>query len=220
MRQEKRLEEKLNEVLAGRLTQVELEMVSELEESMEGEESEVVGSEDVRTTGGTQSLVMEVDEEEEDEVVEVKRVETRKWALLSPPKMSRKRVHAAMATQSSAGSQVQRGSVQGSQTGSGPMRNAERPCDRCVKHRVPCMVASGGVQCEYCQAKHYRCSLVLAREVVGGRGGPLGFQQAKVAAGSQQKGWRRKARKLIMLSNSHFFQGPIVANIHIRSQQD
>ena len=75
------LEEKLMEVLEGRLTQAELEIDSEPEEMGEAEESEVVGTEEVGTMGGTQSSVMEVDEEEEDKVVvveEVKRWETRK----------------------------------------------------------------------------------------------------------------------------------------------
>ena len=51
--------------------------------------------EDMGATGGTQSSVMEVDKEEEDEVVvveEIKQSETWKWAPLSPLKMSRKRV--------------------------------------------------------------------------------------------------------------------------------
>ena len=56
---DKRLEEKLMEVLEGQLTQVELEIDSEAEEMGVAEESEVVG-----TMGGTQLSVMEVDEEE------------------------------------------------------------------------------------------------------------------------------------------------------------
>ena len=44
---------------------------SEAEQSAEGAESEVVGMEDAGVTGGTQLLVMEVDEEEEDKVVVV-----------------------------------------------------------------------------------------------------------------------------------------------------
>ena len=43
-----------------------------------------------------------------------------------------------------------------------------------------------------------------AREVVGGRGGPLGSQQVKVAVGSQMKGRARKARKAITLDKSVF----------------
>ena len=59
--------------------------------------------------------------------------------------------------------------------------------------------------------KHYGCSLVPPKEVVVGRGGPLGSQKAKVAEGSQQvkgavgnqtKGQARKARKTIMLGKS------------------
>ena len=79
---------------------------------------------------------------------------------------------------------------------------------------------SGGARCENCQAKHYRCSLVPPKEVVGGKGGPSGSQKAKVAEGSQQakvaegsqqakgttgsqtKGQARKARKGITLGKS------------------
>ena len=46
---------------------------AEFEEDLEVEESKAVGTEDVGMTGGTQSSVMEVDEEE-DEVVVVEEV--------------------------------------------------------------------------------------------------------------------------------------------------
>ena len=61
----------------------------------EAEGSEAVGTEDIGMMGGTQSLVMEVDEEEQDEVVvveEIKRGEMRKQAPLSLPKLLKKRV--------------------------------------------------------------------------------------------------------------------------------
>ena len=70
---------------------------------------------------------------------------------------------------------------------------------------------SGRAQCENCQAKHYGCSLVPLKEVVGGKGRPLGSQQAKAVVGSQQakgavgsetKGRARKAQKTIMLGKS------------------
>ena len=88
------LEEKLMAVLEGQMSQAELEINSEVEEMVEAEGSEAVGMEDVGMTGGTQSSAMEVDEEGEDEVVvvEVQRGETRKRALSSLPKLSRKRV--------------------------------------------------------------------------------------------------------------------------------
>ena len=73
-------------VLEGRLSQEALEVDSEAEEMGDPEGSEAIG-----TTGGTQSSVMEVDEEGEDEVVvvkEAKRGETRKRAPSSPPKSS------------------------------------------------------------------------------------------------------------------------------------
>ena len=62
-KQDKWLEEKLTEVLEGWLTQ------AALENNSEAEESKAIRTEDFGMTGGTQSLAMEVDEEEEDEVV-------------------------------------------------------------------------------------------------------------------------------------------------------
>ena len=70
-KRDRRLEEKLMAVLEGWMSQAELEIDSEAEEMGQAEESEVVGTEEVGTTGGTQSSAMEVDEEGEDEVVVV-----------------------------------------------------------------------------------------------------------------------------------------------------
>ena len=53
------------------MSQVELEIDSEVEEMGEAEGSEAIRTEDVGMTGGTQSSAMEVDEEGEDEVVVV-----------------------------------------------------------------------------------------------------------------------------------------------------
>ena len=59
--------------------------------------------------------------------------------------------------------------------------------------------------------KHYRCSLVPLKEVVGGKGGVLGLQKVKTVEGSQQvkgamgnqtKGQARKAQKAITLGKS------------------
>ena len=157
------------------MTQAELEVDLEAEEMRKAEKSEAVGMEEVGTTGGMQLLAMEVNEEEEDEVVvveEAKQGETRKQAPSSPPKLSRKRVRAGTATQTPAGSQAKGSSVQGSQAGMGTVVSTANPCWRCVKHRVECVMPSGGARCENCQAKHYRCSLVPPKEVVGGKGGP------------------------------------------------
>ena len=77
------------------MSQAELEIDLEAEEMVEAEGSEAVGTEEFGMTGGTQSSVMEVNEEGDDEVVvieEVKRGEMRKWAPSLPPKLSRKRV--------------------------------------------------------------------------------------------------------------------------------
>ena len=60
-KQDRRLKEKLTAVLEGQMSQVELEIDSEVEEMVEAEGSEAVRTEDVGTTGGTQSSAMEVD---------------------------------------------------------------------------------------------------------------------------------------------------------------
>ena len=99
----------------------------------------------------------------------------QKQAPLSPPKMSRKRVHAVKVTQTLAGSQVQ-----GSQVGSGNVGSMERSYERCIKHQIQCVVVGGGVRCENCWV------LTHASE----RGGRW------VAVGSQMK-W--KARKPVTL---------------------
>ena len=190
-RWDKWLEEKLMEVLEGQLTQVVLEVDSEVEEMREAEGSEAIRTEDFGMTGGTQSLVMEVDKEEEDEVVvveEVKRGEMRKWVPLLLPKTSRKRVQVGTAMQTLAGSQAQESLVQGSQAGLGNAGSTGKPCWRCIKHWVQCIVATDGARCENCQAIHYRCLLMLPKESGGGRGGALGSQRAKVAEGEPDEG--------------------------------
>ena len=131
------------------MSQAELEIDSEVEEMGEVEGSEAVGTEEVGTTGGTQSLAMEVDEEGEDEVVvveEAKRGEMRKRAPSLPPKSSRKRVRAGTATQTPAGSQAKGSSVQGSQVVMGSAVSMANPCWRCVKHKTVCIVPSGGAR--------------------------------------------------------------------------
>ena len=220
-KRDRQLKEKLTAVLEGRLSQEALEVDSEVEEMGEAEESEAVGMEEVGMTGGTQLSAMEVDEEGEDEVVvveEVKRGETRKRVPSSPPKLSRKRVRAGMATQMPVGSQVKGGSVPGSQVGMGTMGRMGKPCWRCVKHGVQCIMLSAGARCENCRAKHYRCSLVPPKEVVGGKGGPSWSQKAKVAEGSQQaKGVSRKARKALTLGKSKSISIRLPLNIHPRT---
>ena len=92
--------------------------------------------------------------------------------------------------------------MQGSQVGMGTAVSTANPCWRCVKHKAVCIVPSSGAWCENCQAKHYGCSLVPPKEVMGAKGGPSGSQQAKAVVGSQMKGMSRKARKALTLGKS------------------
>ena len=73
-KRDRRLKEKLTVVLEGRMSQVELEIDSEVEEMVEAEGSEAIGTEEYGMMGGTQLLAMEVNEEGEDEVVVVEEV--------------------------------------------------------------------------------------------------------------------------------------------------
>ena len=180
VRRERRVREKVEAFIEGQITEEELERNSEAEADIEV----AVGSE-VEETGGPESSAMEVDDGGESEVVAVEE-ETkrggRKRAPSSPPKASRKRARAATATQSQAGSQSKAGGVEHTGT----------RCERCVRQGIVCVAVDGGARCANCKAKHYKCSLVAGKEGMGGKGGPAGSQQAKVAAGSQM---RRKASR-------------------------
>ena len=82
-----------------------------------------------------------------------------------------------------------------------------------------CIVRSGRARCKNCQAKHYRCLLVLLKEVVGGKGGPSGSQQVKAVVGSQTKGMSRKARKALTLGKSQSVSIHLPLNIHPRTSE-
>ena len=146
-----------------------------------------------------------------------KRGETRKRAPSSPPKSSRKRVRAGTTTQTPAASQAKGSSVQGSQAVTGTGVSTANPCWRCVKHKTVCIVPSGGVRCENCRVKHYGCSLVPPKEVVGVKGGPSGSQQAKAVVGSQTKTMSRKARKALTLGKPQSVAIHPPLNVHPRT---
>ena len=112
-------------------------------------------------------------------------------------------------------------SVQGSQVRLGNVGSIVKPCWRCIKHRVQCIVAAEGARCDNCQAKHYGCSLVLPKELGGGRGGVSGTQKVKAAEGSQTKGWARKARKVLTLGMFivHSHRNIIIANLYCRTSK-
>ena len=92
-------------------------------------------------------------------------------------------------------------------------------CWRCVKHKTVCIVPSSGARCENCWAKHYGCSLVPPKEVVGAKGGPSGSQQAKAVVGSQTKAMLRKARKALTLGKSKSISIHLPLNIHPRTDE-
>ena len=79
-------------------------------------------------------------------------------------------------------------------------------------------MVSGMARCENCWVKHYGCSLVLAKEVMGGKGGPSGAQKVKVAEGSQTKERARKARKAITLGKSILVDTSILLKCECQNQ--
>ena len=132
-----------------------------------------------------ESLAMEVDDAGEEVVVVVEERKPsggQKQAPSLPPKLLRKRVHAATAIQMQMGSQVKAGS----------MGSAAGPCKKCVWQGIVCVATDRGMRCTNCKVKYCGCSLVPAREACGGKGGLPGSQHAKVAAGSQTKGQVKK----------------------------
>ena len=167
----------------GKMTEEEFERDSEVE----AEGDEAAGTEEVEESGRVETSVMEVDEGGESEVVTAekgKRSGGRKRAPSSPPKQSRKRAHAATATQTTAGSQARMES-----TGSVGIG-----CKRCIRQGIVCVAVDGGARCTNCKAKHYGCSLVVGKEVPRGKGGPSGSQLARSAIGSQPKGKAKRAK--------------------------
>ena len=49
-------------------------------------------------------------------------------------------------------------------------------CEQCIRQGIVCVAADGATQCANCTAKHYGCLLVVAKEVLRGKGGLLGSQ--------------------------------------------
>ena len=181
----RRMEEKLEAFVEGKMTEEEFERDSEVEAEAEGDEA--VGTEEVEESGRMETSAMEVDEGGESEVVTAekgKRSGGRKRAPSSPPKQLRKRARATTAMQMTAGSQARTES-----TGSVGIR-----CERCIRQGIMCMAVDGGARCANCKAKHYRCSLVVGKEVPRGKGGPSGSQLVRSTIGSQTKGKAKRGK--------------------------
>ena len=147
-------QEKLDLFLSELITVEEFERDSEAE--AEAERSEVMGEGVVEEAIGTQTSEMEVDNTGEDEVVaEEKRLRGgRKQALSSPPKPSRKWTctSTAIASKTAVVEKAQR------------ITSTATTCDWCHHHNTKCVPTDGGARCTNCKAKHYRCSLVPAKE--------------------------------------------------------
>lgn len=142
----------------------ELMMVEEFERDSEAEveRSEVTGEGGAEEVTGTQMSKMEVDDREDEMVVEKSNVSGgRKQACAST----------AVALKSVTMDKVQSNV------------SAAIACDQCCHHNIKCVLTDGGGRCMNCKAKHYRCSLVLAKEGSEGKGISLGMHCMMTTAG-------------------------------------
>ena len=180
MQREQCQQEKLDLFLNEFITAEEFER--DLEEEVE--RGEVMGEEVIKEVVGTQISEMEVDNKGEDEVVaeEKKSRGGRKWVLSSPPKLSRKWARALTTVASKSG-------VVKKAPGNTSMATI---CDWCLHHNTKCVLTDGGAQCTNCKAKHYRCSLVLAKESSEGKGGLSAMHHTATVAGGRTKAQEKK----------------------------
>ena len=179
------MEEKLEAFVDGKMTEEEFEQDLEADAEVEGDK--VTGMEEVKETGWMVALAMEVDADGESEVMAVEKGQRsggQKRVLLSPPKQLRKRAHTATVMQMTTGSQVKMDST----------RHIGIGCEWCVQQSIMCVAVDGGTRCANCKAKHYGCLLVVAKEVLRGKGGPSGLQQARVVVGSQMRAKVRRGK--------------------------
>ena len=179
-RRERRQQEKLDLFLNEGITVEEFELDSEAE----AEKSEVTGE-----GAGGNSAEMDVDDEGEDEVeVTMERPKGgRKRAPSSPPKPSRKRARASTALAPK------------------PLPDAKAPsvsrlavaCDRYRHYNIQCVPTDEGARCSNCKAKHYKCSLVPAKEGSEPKGLSSGVRRLKVAAVVPPRAQDKQSRKKV-----------------------
>ena len=156
----------------------------ERDSEVEAERSEVVEDVTGEDALGTQTSEMEVDEAGEDEVVVEDKGSKggRKRAPSSPPKLSRKRTRVSTAV----GSKpivVERKDSSAS---------AVTSCERCLQHNIKCTPTDAGARCGNCKAKHYKCSLVPAKEGSDLKTVSSGACLTRIAVGGQTKAQEKK----------------------------
>ena len=179
-RREKRQQEKLDLFLNESITAEEFERDSEAE----AERSEVVEDITSEDALGTQTSEMEVDEAGEDGVVVEDKGSKggRKRAPSSPPKLSRKRTRASTAVGSKPIVVKRKDSS----------ATAVTSCKRCRKYNIKCTPTDTGARCGNCKAKHYKCSLVPAKEGSDLKTVSLGARLTRIAVGGQTKAQEKK----------------------------
>ena len=64
--------------------------------------------------------------------------------------------------------------------------------DQCCYHNIKCTPTDVGARCSNCKAKHYKCSLVPAKESSDLKTTSLGACLMKIAVGGQTKAQEKK----------------------------
>ena len=70
--------------------------------------------------------------------------------------------------------------------------SAVTSCERCRQHKIKCTPTDAGARCLNCKAKHYKCSLVPAKENSEPKASSLGAHLTKIAVGGQTKAQEKK----------------------------
>ena len=65
-------------------------------------------------------------------------------------------------------------------------------CDRCRQHNIKCTPTDVDARCVNCKVKHYKCSLVPAKEGSDLKTVSLGARLTRIAVGGQTKAQEKK----------------------------
>ena len=174
----------------------------ERDSEAEAERSEVVEDVTGEDVLGTQTSEMEVGDVGEDEVVVEDKGSKggRKRAPSLPPKLSRKQTRASTTV-------VSKPIVVERKDSSA---TAVTSCEWCRQHNIKCTPTDAGAQCLNCKAKHYKCSLVPAKEGLEMKTTSLGARLMRIAVGGpikvqEEKEAAKKAKAFRGVTLSMFF---------------
>ena len=210
---EKRQQEKLDLFLNESITAEEFERDSEAE----AERSEIVEDVTGEDVLGMQTSEMEVDDAGEDEVVVEDKGSKggRKQAPSLPPKLSRKRTCALTAV-------VLKPIVVERKDSSASVVSS---CERCRQYKIKCTPTDVGARCLNCKVKHYKCSLIPAKEGSEMKTVPSGARLTKIAVGGPTKAQEKKEAAIkakafhgVTLSMFFFLFFLVFADVSLQTQ--